>query len=682
MINLGAMHNLLPRVPNVACLIPWLKDIFCDEVPVCVEDIKSFAQTGQFKQFQTCETESPKGLLTLLNPPRVLPALSEVDAHESRHRFDYWLSFLVWGPILMSILCELIRAGVAYMKQKPLYHERTSREVSRKDYDPLTVGPGASSSQNDELRRQAVQHAAQRRFALVFIIMYHIFCACLVTVSFCNDWASLMGGGSFSWELWALWQHVCLWTLFLQNLVRCWKEDAQSLQHSTALKVLLYTCPGLSELADTMKDWIVAGICLKATPTAIGFACGGVIVLADLAHRSCNTPPNMFPCRINENLQMFPSFTTMPLLSVLLWLVFWLTLSDPSGVYLFIIVPCVCILGSLLALGYFSLHIASCLSKFGAIFFILILSDWAIEQTWPSKATAATHQATHKLVVFLCDGGCLALLSAYTIFLSHILVASDGEIFGELRKTYQCILALPKGAPIKVASCSESIADKAAGLAVDLCSAARLLIAWAEDLPQGFLGLALVLAHQGQIRSAGFAAASAVTSLVKGTLIPLGQGMVLADRMTRVRRCLYDMEGFIDSLDSEFDTKGFLAAFGLVKSAAIEAMDIAARIPTVAGRKQWREDKRKCDENFEREMEILMSSYWELFDKAIQKRKEIARKRFNIGGTLLQPVDAMIQMWLKKPEYVRPDSEFFADLKELLDASWFFDGSLNPLQEP
>ena len=62
------------------------------------------------------------------------------------------------------------------------------------------------------------------------------------------------------------WQHVCLWMLFLQNLLRCLREGEGALHRSTICKVLQYTAPLASELADTLKDWIVTGICFVGRP--------------------------------------------------------------------------------------------------------------------------------------------------------------------------------------------------------------------------------------------------------------------------------------------------------------------------------------------------------------------------------------------------------------------------------
>ena len=46
---------------------------------------------------------------------------------------------------------------------------------------------------------------------------------------------------------------------------------------STFSVVLVYTAPFVSELADTMKDWVVTGICILHAETWIGFVIGAAI---------------------------------------------------------------------------------------------------------------------------------------------------------------------------------------------------------------------------------------------------------------------------------------------------------------------------------------------------------------------------------------------------------------------
>lgn len=38
------------------------------------------------------------------------------------------------------------------------------------------------------------------------LIIYHFFCVSLVAIALRSGWLLMEGGGSFAWELWALWQ--------------------------------------------------------------------------------------------------------------------------------------------------------------------------------------------------------------------------------------------------------------------------------------------------------------------------------------------------------------------------------------------------------------------------------------------------------------------------------------------
>ena len=42
-------------------------------------------------------------------------------------------------------------------------------------------------------------------------VTYHSICVLIVTVALCRDWLSLNSG--LAWELWFVWQQLCLWSL-------------------------------------------------------------------------------------------------------------------------------------------------------------------------------------------------------------------------------------------------------------------------------------------------------------------------------------------------------------------------------------------------------------------------------------------------------------------------------------
>eukprot|EP00913_Durusdinium_trenchii_P012864 g12080.t1 len=127
----------------------------------------------------------------------------------------------------------------------------------------------------------------------------------MVAVAIANGWLSSDGGG-LAWELWALWQQLCLWTLFLQNLARCIKEESEALQACTATTVALYTMPLISELADTMKDWVVTGICILHVKTWYGVAIGAALVGIELAALKADWIPRFIPISKMNDLYIRP----------------------------------------------------------------------------------------------------------------------------------------------------------------------------------------------------------------------------------------------------------------------------------------------------------------------------------------------------------------------------------------
>lgn len=118
------------------------------------------------------------------------------------------------------------------------------------------------------------------------------------------------------------------------------------------------------------------------------------------------------------------------------------------------------------------------------------------------------------------DGGLLAVLSVYVIIYSHILVIEHDDCARDLRKTYRSILELPmKRSRFGDAHLRDWIERQLGNQFVDFLSSSRLLIAWAEDWPQGVLGVLIVL-HHGGTEGFGLAGFSALVSISKGLLIP------------------------------------------------------------------------------------------------------------------------------------------------------------------
>ena len=349
-----------------------------------------------------------------------------------------------------------------------------------------------------------------------FVVLYHMLCISLVIVALASDWISMKGGGSISWELWAFWQHCCLWGLFWQNLLRCYLADADALQRSTLMTVILYTAPLLSEMADTMKDWIVTGICLHASPTYLGLKVGALFIAIDLISRSC-IPGTLLAFKEGD-ISAGPPLIVM----AALWTFMELTVSDPvvqfTGYPLFFYL-CISMLGPLAAVP---LLFVAC--------FILC----------PFIAPPVLGGVN--------DGACLFLASTYVIIKAYQVVLRYDESSTAMFNSYCGILALPlypeerPEPPIGWYSWTRTMV---ANKMMDCLSSARLLIAVYEDGPQGFIGLALTLGHRGQVGSVGFAAVSACISVLKAVFIPLGQQTILRHTLRRADEGLQDVEAFV-----------------------------------------------------------------------------------------------------------------------------------------
>eukprot|EP00438_Fugacium_kawagutii_P000581 Skav211995 [mRNA] locus=scaffold2069:129664:131544:- [translate_table: standard] len=613
--------------------------------------------------------------------------MSEVDAEESRHRFDYWLSFLCCCPIAMGILCEIVR--ICVISRMPNSDYRTvSRIPTESETESGTESETESGTVRTALSRTLQSKAQNHRFCAAFIL-YHIFCAGLVAVAVCNDWATIKGGGSFSWEFWAIWQQLCLWNLFVQNLLRCWRcwrVDPASLRQRTFQKTLLYTCPILSELADTLKDWIVTGICLKATPHFGGFVCGGILVAIDLLHRALCKAPRVFPCRLAKKKAMFPLFASMPGLLAIVWSALARDLTVLFVLSLILLTGICCRLRSGDCCAW-----VGCCAMFLSLTGLWFFHQHILHEPWLSRATAAIHQ----LWILSSDGGCLFCLSAYTIVVSHVLIASDRDAFFAVRKTYRAILSLPKRAPMTVQypSWRSQISEYFSGFAVEFCSPARLLIAWLEDLPQGLIGFALVAAHQDQVGGIGFAGVAAVIGLAKGILIPTGQGLALAERQIRVNSCLEDMKGLRASLPPDFDVKDFHKMMLSMQEARTKANEAGQRLREMASKNLPKAEKeaaidalsaslKKCQEALKISKGTFKAK-WTLFNNSVlEKRRNFVRQRFNIDTTdLYRPIQKSIDGWLNVSDLSVINDGFEADKSSDKFFNVFNDTYLKELDE-
>ena len=197
------------------------------------------------------------------HPGRLLPALSEIGVEESRVRLNYWGGAILTSPVIMAILCETTRLMFFSAKLalfgKPVPEPKDIGTVSTDKLHPFQNNP----------------------WIVVGMVLYHAACAGMVACAIPNGWISSHHGGQYAWELWALWQQLCLWTLFAQTLARCVMLDASALSLCTVKAVLLYTAPGVSEITDTMKDWVVTGVFCTLPGSTWGLVLAIALVLLD-----------------------------------------------------------------------------------------------------------------------------------------------------------------------------------------------------------------------------------------------------------------------------------------------------------------------------------------------------------------------------------------------------------------
>ena len=527
------VKDVLPAFLDLSQVLPEMIDVkWLPPVP----NLNVFQWVSWPFQYLSSSSALPE--LIIAPPTRVLPALSgKIDHEESLHRFDYWFSFLVCGPPIMAFLCETIRRVSLAIKLQ--FAKRKALPRDAQGYQAFRVADGdspssdASSSEDEECHR--FQSAKCLGFA---VVCYHVFCVSVVLIALASDWISIKGGGTISWELWVLWQHACLWALFIQNLLRCYYADAESLKQkgmeSTISTVLLQTAPLASELADTMKDWVITGICLVAQPSKMGMAWGLFFVLADFLPRALCLPPDCLPFRVVGNVWM-------PLIIWQIAVISHWFARTPLLAWTYAMDIALCSLWPWRE-GH---SVVPCLWKAFEIPFgcgLLLLNIMcAIWLTW-------SHEVDF-LGMVMMDSGCLFIVSFYVICAAYFCVVSDKDGTREMRKTYCAILAWPTRSQPRVGAVGPKNAIERAYLwmsnkAVDFLSKARLLIAWVEDWPQGLIGLHLALGHRDQIGNFGFAAFSAMISFLKGILIPIGQWIIVAYKKHEVQMALMDSKQF------------------------------------------------------------------------------------------------------------------------------------------
>ncbi|CAK9033228.1 IcmE/DotG protein [Durusdinium trenchii] len=415
------------------------------------------------------------------------------------------------SPVVMAFTCEAMRLSFRFAKEMCM----STPKISYRSLEE-------NEEQAEDLESPMIATKTDHPFKgssscfTVALIFYHLICAGIVALAIWRGWLSSEGGG-LAWELWALWQHLCLWMLFMQNLVRCATLDSDALAASTCTSVLMFTAPLVSELADTMKDWVVTGICILHAKTWIGFAVGAAMVgLDELRIKCLHRKREVISLSF---LLLFALYSALLALRVHLW----------------VLIPGAVVWASIVAKDT-SWQISGCICCSLPIC-IVIITDHLSQID--SHAVSFSEEA----FLWLADGGLLAVVSAHVLVYSYIQVNSDEDCARDLRKTYRAILELPLR-PInpKSETLCQWLGRRLSNICVDFLSRARLLIAWAEDIPQGVIGVVLVLRYAGS-KGIGFAGISAIISISKGLLIPGSQRFILSHRSAAV---MTGLEGLIE----------------------------------------------------------------------------------------------------------------------------------------
>eukprot|EP00929_Paragymnodinium_shiwhaense_P038849 TRINITY_DN20471_c0_g1_i6.p1 TRINITY_DN20471_c0_g1~~TRINITY_DN20471_c0_g1_i6.p1 ORF type:complete len:626 (-),score=38.21 TRINITY_DN20471_c0_g1_i6:188-2065(-) len=435
-----------------------------------------------------------------------LPKCEESEWHSystpgGRSRMMYWLSWYFLVAIITVFLCY-----GAHVAQRVLYLRFRHRTQSYRQLEGFESEAAADMMESqktevDDARSPELGEVLKPRGRLdgMFPILhlgYHAFCVIVVLVGWQHD--ALCPGPGLDWELWAVWQMGMSLSCIVQAAIRN-SSGTMSAHPRTHLSpfvqpAITWIVPGLSEPMDTMKDWVVTGMCFRMLSQnqvspfiSAGFAAfligvdnivaailswpiNAYIVNGKLADAISRSRAFVEPERVDarsDTQPMIPIATLMPI-----------TCFTPVFVMY---------------------AVSMVLDK---VFLGALLDLWAI-----------------------CGNAvCLGILSAYSIVISHRVVYSRADFTYDLRKSYLSVLSLPEPKPKpliaeqqRTTTWLSGFQGKIVAVTQDATSNARLAIAWNEDLSQGFLGVFFAW-RRGAL--SGFAFISGVVSLAKALGIP------------------------------------------------------------------------------------------------------------------------------------------------------------------
>eukprot|EP00929_Paragymnodinium_shiwhaense_P051472 TRINITY_DN25897_c1_g4_i1.p1 TRINITY_DN25897_c1_g4~~TRINITY_DN25897_c1_g4_i1.p1 ORF type:complete len:567 (+),score=55.29 TRINITY_DN25897_c1_g4_i1:92-1702(+) len=319
--------------------------------------------------------------------------------------------------------------------------------------------------------------------------------------------------------------------------------------------VFLAIIPGMSESIDTMKDWVVTGMCFmlaSQSPTSLLDSAKfiTVLILADaiLIRYMMDWVNEQWRRGRRDQKEKIPIATRLPLTWLLVAVLSLPVMVAASSIDAYgffderMSCPASCETQKFLCVGFtvysfleiIACYIAvtfalgpqgegeGCFCMIAVLLFIIpqcvciryfgCLTDWYWGLWMWYKA------------VFSSDGVALGIFSAYVILGSNVVLYQASSFTSDLRKSCFSVLSLPT-TPEKPKNCRQWLQATSVKLTAELTSDARLANAWNEDWPQGFLGLFLVW-KLGAV--SGFAFFSGGLSLVKGLAIPAIRALLVA----------------------------------------------------------------------------------------------------------------------------------------------------------
>eukprot|EP00929_Paragymnodinium_shiwhaense_P065015 TRINITY_DN32636_c0_g1_i1.p1 TRINITY_DN32636_c0_g1~~TRINITY_DN32636_c0_g1_i1.p1 ORF type:complete len:765 (-),score=41.71 TRINITY_DN32636_c0_g1_i1:397-2691(-) len=506
-----------------------------------------------------------------------LPTCEDSDWHSGalgRSRMLYWFTWYFLMGIITVLLCYVAhvvprlidmtcclslveRTLGRTMKGTPSHRELQAHygEEAKQMMDSQTTeGEDAVSSKTGSMLEEGgLLDQAFPRLHLV----YHAFCVTIVCVGYYQD--SLCPIFGLDWELWAVWQFGMSLAAIMQALVRNLdgSKAADPGQLFAFVKpVFMSILPGMSESVDTMKDWVVTGMCFKmGSETPLISALFAVfIILADLLlaylaagyvdiaritvlPATCVVTVStlfLFVAPIAEAFDLQESFVDD-------WSSCHHDAQATPRIALFIawgiclVVVCISV-----SAGGFSEYVLLC-GLFSAIaivflvylFYVMCVDLWILGSLrW------------YATTLFLGDGVSLGILVVYIIVISHGVLYLQSDCTSSLRKSYLSILSILSPRQDVPLSFLTSLQGKVVTLINDSTSSFRETIAWNEDLPQGLLGLFCAW-RSGH--ASGFTAFSGALSFAKAVAIPTIRVLSVGLRQRLLTRTCEDLAAGISN---------------------------------------------------------------------------------------------------------------------------------------